>query len=142
MSESGLCNFKPNDDELGQACVGSVYRAENRSIWKFESDDPNNKFHPGVCYEFIDRTGCALLLKGTSKVPRAKYMKSYVSVMPDDHNGLDRETFFKLFPFSTRRHIMRRLHGFGLIGELKSDDLAGIRNSMNCLLRSVLEGEF
>ena len=68
-------------------------------------------------------------------------MKAYVSIMPDSDNGLDKETFFRLTPFSTRLHVMRRLHGFGLIGELKSDDLAGIRNSMNCLLRSVLEGE-
>ena len=130
----------PEVCELGQVCVGSVYRADNRSIWKFDSGDPGNNYHPGVCCEFLNESGEALLLKGTSRVPKSRYMNAYISIMPDGDNGLDKETFFKLSPFPTRRHVMRRLHGFGLIGKLGSADLACVRKSMNSLFRNSAGG--
>ena len=112
--------------------VGNIYDGHNKDIWGFEHKDPNQKTHPGACVRFSDATSEALLLKGTSKVPDARYEHKYVAVDHVDEAILREITYFELsLKFSLRFHKMKKLHRWGLRGPLAGNDLARMQSELH-----------
>jgi hypothetical protein len=110
----------------------SIYEASDKSFWKIPEKEPNSS-HPGVCWNVDLKTGKAVMFKGTSQQPKkARYLISYAVVDPNESNGLDSTTYFRVDePRLPRVRQLELMHHDRRRGSLATRDIAEIESALN-----------
>ena len=109
----------------------SVYEAPDKRFWKIPEKEPNSS-HPGVCWQVDLSRGQAVMFKGTSQQPKkARYLISYAVVDPNDSNGLDSTTYFRIDePRLPRLRQLELMHHDRRRGSLTAGDIAEIESAL------------
>ncbi|QDV11492.1 hypothetical protein CA51_13560 [Rosistilla oblonga] len=110
----------------------SIYEAPDKSFWKIPEKEPNSS-HPGICWHVDQDTGKAVMFKGTSQQPKkARYLISYAVLAPNESNGLDATTYFRVDePRLPRVRQLELMHHDRLRGSLAAHDVAEIELALN-----------
>lgn len=113
----------------------SIYEALDKGFWKIPEKKQGSS-HPGVCWHVDLRGGQAVMFKGTSQQPKkARYLISYAVIQPNESNGLDCTTYFRVDdPYLSRVRQLEVMHHDRLRGSLSNLDVAEIE-SVLCELK-------
>ena len=121
--------FEPNKQELLEH---SVYEIPDKQFWKIPEKEPGS-WHPGACWNVILERSAVVLFKGTSQQPKkSRYLLSYAIVEPNDENGLDDPTYFRVdAPFVRRLRQIELLHHDRRRGKLTAVDVKTIEQALS-----------
>lgn len=119
---------EPNKQELLE---NSIYEGPDKKFWKIPEKEPGSS-HPGACWNVdLDRRA-VVLFKGTSQEPKkSRYLPSYAIIDPNDGNGLDAPTYFRVdAPIVRRIRQVEVLHHDRRRGKLTEIDVQTIEQAL------------
>lgn len=114
----------------------SVYECADKNFWKIPENVPGS-WHPGACWDVDSERRAVVLFKGTSQEPKkSRYLLSYAIIDPNEENGLDAPTYFRVDePVFRRIRQVELIHHDRWRGKLTAMDVQTIEQAL-CNLRS------
>lgn len=120
---------EPDKQKLLEHCV---YECPDKRFWRIPEKEPGS-WHPGVCWDVDLESRAVALFKGTSRQPKkSRYLLSYAIIDPNEENGLDAPTYFRVdAPIIRRLRQVELLHHDRCKGRLTEVDVQTIDQALD-----------